>query len=94
MKQLKALKTKKQDKTRQNLQRYAHGYKVKKKACTNLLNSDYASFQFANIDSIDLLGAAHISYRTVSIVTAQTSCHVAVDESNRNQLESLTTANQ
>lgn len=41
-----------------------------------------------------LQGAAHTSHHTVSIVTAQTSCHVAVDESNRNQLASLTTANQ
>lgn len=39
-----------------------------------------------------LLGAAHTSYRTVSIVIAQKSCHVAVDESNRNQLASLTIA--
>ena len=46
------------------------------------------------IDITDLLGAAHISHRTVSIVTAQTICHVALDQSNRNRLASLATVNQ
>ena len=31
---------------------------------------------------------------TVSIVIAQTSCHIAVDESNHNQLTNLIAANQ
>ena len=58
------------------------------------VNSYYASFLFPDIDITDPLGAAHISHHTVSIVTAQTICHVAVDQSNHNQLASLTTANQ
>ena len=65
-----------------------------RKASTNPLNSYYASFLFADIDSTDLLGAAHTSPHTVSIVTSQASCHVAVVESNRNQLASSTAANQ
>lgn len=69
-------------------------YKVKRKAITNPPNSYYPSFLFADIDSTDLLGAAHTSHRTVSIVTAQTSCHIALDESNRNQLASFTTAHK
>lgn len=46
------------------------------------------------MDSTDLLGAAQASHCTVLIVTAQTSCHIAVDESNCNQLAYLITANQ
>lgn len=41
-----------------------------------------------------MLGAAPTSHRAVSIVTAQTSFHVALDELNRYQLSSFTTANQ
>ena len=72
-----------------NLGLYAHDYLVKRKASTNPLNSYYTPFLFADIDI-----TAHISHRTVSIVTTQTSFHGAVDDSNRNQLASLTTANE
>lgn len=54
-------------------------YKVKRKASPCPLNSNYASFLFADID--------------ISIVTAQPSCNAAGDESNRNQ-RSLPEANR
>ena len=54
MEQLKAMKTEKQHKTKQNLQRYAHGYKVMRKTSINPLNSYYANFLFADIDSTPL----------------------------------------
>ena len=45
-------------------------------------------------DMIENKRAAHTSPCTVSIVTTQTSGHVALDESHRNQLASFTAANQ
>ena len=94
MEQLQALKTKKQHKTKQNLQRFTHACKFKRKASTNLLNSFYASFLFADFNSSDLLATSHTSHRTASIVTSQTNSHVAVDDSNRNQQARPATANQ
>lgn len=48
-------------------------------------NTNHASCLFANIDGImALLRAAHTSQPTLSNVTAKTSCHTALDESNRN----------
>lgn len=38
-------------------------------------------------------GELHTPLTTLSIVSAQTSCHVGVGESNRNQLARFTTAN-
>lgn len=40
-------------------------------------------------DATALLGAAHASHDAVSIVTAHLSCHIAVDESSRNELSIL-----
>ena len=79
---------------KQNLQRYAHGYKINNKVSTKPLSSCYASFLFSDIDSSDLLGAAHGFHHTFSLMTAQKSCHVAVDEFYCNHLASLTIANQ
>ena len=69
-------------------------YKVDRKAITNPPNSYYPSFLLADIDSTDLLGAAHTFHRTVSIVTAQTNCHIALNESNHYLLASFATASQ
>lgn len=49
--------------------------KVMRKDSTNAFNSCYPSFLFADIDSINLVGAAHTSHQTVSILTLQTSFH-------------------
>ena len=54
----------------------------------------YDSFLFADIGSSDQLRAVHASHSTILIANAQKSFQVAVGESNRNQLASLTTGNQ
>ena len=69
-------------------------YKVNRKAITDPLNCYCPSFLFTVIENTDLLGAAQTSHRTVLIVTAQTSCHIAPDESNHFMLARFTTANQ
>lgn len=60
-----------------------------------LFNYDYISKYPLLWDaaSTDLLGAVHSPHHTVSMVRAQTSCHVGVGGSNCNQLASFTTAN-
>lgn len=58
------------------------------------LNLEYPSFLLANINCNDLLESAHTSHITVSILTAQTSCHIVLDEGNCNQMVSFAAANQ
>ena len=69
-------------------------YRVNRKAITNPSNSYYPSFLFVDIDSTGLLGAPHNSHRTVSIMTAQTNFHIALDKSNHYLLAIFTTAKQ
>lgn len=56
------------------------------------VRSRLISFVFADIDRADILGAAHTSHRTLlSIVTTQTSRHIAEDESNQLRSSSSST---